>query len=118
MLTEHSNSTEWVTCVSHAATFPKGWESEHAMGPLATGNGPCVFFEIELTDEQIDAMSRDTHIVTDSVTTTERRDAWVMFNSRRYVATVYDLAIRNRMIESGRADRAIASNTYRHPYGG
>lgn len=34
--------TSWITCTSHAAVFPAGWEAEHAAGPLASGNGPCV----------------------------------------------------------------------------
>ena len=35
----------WITCLSHAATFPEGRESEHASGPLALGNGPCALVQ-------------------------------------------------------------------------
>lgn len=71
----------------------------------------------ELTESQIEALSRDTHVYTADDTATEVtvRSTWVMFKDSRYVATVYDLAVRNGMIESGRADRAVASNAYRYP---
>lgn len=35
----------WITCLSHAARFPEGWEAEHASGPLAIGNGPCALVQ-------------------------------------------------------------------------
>jgi hypothetical protein len=74
-------------------------------------------FETPLTESQIQAMSRAIHIYTadDSATETTRRDTWVMFRDSYYVATVYSLDIRNAMITDGRANRAIASYTYRHP---
>lgn len=37
--------TTWVTCTTHAATFPAGWEDEHKRGPLGEQNaaGECHF---------------------------------------------------------------------------
>ena len=73
--------------------------------------------DLPLTENQIAAMSQDTHIYTADETATEItvRPTWVMFRDSRYVATVYSLDIRNAMITDGRADRAVASNAYRHP---
>ena len=39
------NSIIWITCLTHAACFPEGWESEHASGPLALSNGPCALVQ-------------------------------------------------------------------------
>jgi hypothetical protein len=89
------------------------------------------FHDLELTDAQMEALCADTHIITSdpSATQTTVRTAWVMFNGRRYVATVYSAEAAYAMFqrpvvlnERGRAvygppraTEARITRAYRHP---
>lgn len=75
------------------------------------------FHEIELTDAQMAAMCEDVHIVASDpgVTETTVRNAWVMFNGRRYVATVYSQKIALDMLGDDRATEMRISRSFRHP---
>lgn len=102
-----SDVTTWVTCTTHAAKFPAGWEDSHRAGPLGEQNttGACVFSYPPATPA--DATTHAEH-----VEHAERLALALLMGEvpEDDIADAHaQLAMHNRAAEVGRQARALAA---------